>query len=186
MFNREWFSHSEPLSGRRKTGPGIEIFKREWRFQTENENIVRGGMVFHVFERELTFSISGPSGCGKGFPANFNAAGKLFPDFPAARMLLLQNQPLRERSWICSSETATAFLSFSEQQRTMTATNATSFPIPKGPGRIKNTTTYWFTIAVLIHYLWRSDVHFPRKTRCFRDPAVLFYYRRIFPTTVVN
>ena len=33
--------------------------------------------------------------------------------------------------------------------------------VPKGPGRIKNTTTYSFTIAVLIHYLWRSPVDFP-------------------------
>ena len=33
--------HSGPLSGRRKTGPGIEIFNREWMFQTENENFKR-------------------------------------------------------------------------------------------------------------------------------------------------
>ena len=44
IFNRQWFSHSGPLSGRRKTGPGIGIFNREWKFQTENENFVRGGM----------------------------------------------------------------------------------------------------------------------------------------------
>ena len=52
---------------------------------------------------------------------------------------------------------------------------------PKGPGRIKNTTTYSFTTAVLIHYLWGDLLCiFPGKTRCFRDPGVLFYYRRIF------
>ena len=41
IFNREWFFHSGPLSGRRKTGPGIEIFNREWNFQTENEDFKR-------------------------------------------------------------------------------------------------------------------------------------------------
>ena len=64
IFNREWNVHSGPLSGRRKTGPGIEIFNREWHFQTENEisseneNFVRGGMAFfHAFEREWMFLI---------------------------------------------------------------------------------------------------------------------------------
>ena len=67
--------------------------------------------------------------CWKSFPANFDAAGKLLPDFPAAQnaipakvlgifrqgKLLLEHRPrLRERFWIFSSETATAFLSFSE------------------------------------------------------------------------
>ena len=28
-----------PYLGHRKTGPGIEIFNREWKFQTENENL---------------------------------------------------------------------------------------------------------------------------------------------------
>ena len=37
IFNREWFFHSEPLSGRRKTRPGIEFCKRECTCQTENE-----------------------------------------------------------------------------------------------------------------------------------------------------
>ena len=41
IFNREWNFHSRPLSGRRKTGPGIEIFNREWNFQTENEHFKR-------------------------------------------------------------------------------------------------------------------------------------------------
>ena len=66
--------------------------------------------------------------CWKSFPANFDAAGKLFPDFPAARHAIPAKFSafsgkengcwkigrLRERSWIFSSETATAFLSFSE------------------------------------------------------------------------
>ena len=40
-FNREGNFHTGPLSGRRKTGPGIDIFNREWKFQTENENFKR-------------------------------------------------------------------------------------------------------------------------------------------------
>ena len=67
--------------------------------------------------------------CWKSLPANFDAAGKFFTDFPAARnaiparvwafsrqgkWLLENRRRLRERSWIFSSETATAFLSFSE------------------------------------------------------------------------
>ena len=67
--------------------------------------------------------------CWKGFPANFDAAGKCFPDFPAAQNAipakvwalsgkekqLLENWPrLRERCWIFSSETATTFLRSSE------------------------------------------------------------------------
>ena len=39
--NREWLFHSGALSGRRKTGLGIEIFNREWNFQTENEHFKR-------------------------------------------------------------------------------------------------------------------------------------------------
>ena len=68
---REWFFHSEPLSGRRKTRPGIEIFNREWKSQTENENFKREwlfhawGNVFSSFEREWIFSISAPSGHGE-------------------------------------------------------------------------------------------------------------------------
>ena len=52
----------------------------------------------------------------------------------------------------------------------------------EGPGRIiKNTTTYYFTIAVLIRATCGDLLCiFPRKTRCFRDPAVLFYYRLFF------
>ena len=64
--------------------------------------------------------------CWKGFLANFDAAGKLFPDFPAARnaiptkvwelsgnkMAAGKSARLRERCWIFSSERATAFLSF--------------------------------------------------------------------------
>ena len=69
--------------------------------------------------------------CWKSFPANFDAAGKFFTDFPAAPNAipakvwaffrqgkrLLENRPrLRERSWTFASETATAFLSFSDNQ----------------------------------------------------------------------
>ena len=55
--------------------------------------------------------------CWKGFPAIFDAAGKLFPgsakSYPCQG--LLEKRPLhRERSWSFSSETATAFSSFSE------------------------------------------------------------------------
>ena len=72
--------------------------------------------------------------CWKSFPANFEAAGQFFTDFPAAPngkcypsqglgsfrqgKWLLENRPrLRERSWIFSSETATALLSFSAPNR---------------------------------------------------------------------
>ena len=44
-------------------------------------------------------------------------------------------------------------------------------PKPNGPGRIKNTTTYSFTIAVLIHYLWRSFVNFPQENQVFQRPC---------------
>ena len=62
--------------------------------------------------------------CWEGFPANFDAAGEFFPDFPAAPHAIpakvsalsgLENQLcIRKPSWIFSSETATAFLSFSD------------------------------------------------------------------------
>ena len=56
-FNTEWKFQSrmkfsfriESLSDRRKTGPGIELFNREWNFHTENEN----------FKREWKFRASG-------------------------------------------------------------------------------------------------------------------------------
>ena len=51
--------------------------------------------------------------------------------------------------------------------------------LPKGPGSIKNTTTYYFTITVAVHNSWHSSWFFPRTTRCFRDLAVVFCYRRI-------
>ena len=68
-FNTEWnfqsrmfFFHSGPLSGHRKTRPGIEIFNREWKFQSENDNFKRewkfrawGNGFFHAFEREWIF-----------------------------------------------------------------------------------------------------------------------------------
>ena len=51
---------------------------------------------------------------------------------------------------------------------------------PKDPAvlkilrRINSQSPYEFTICGDLLCI------FPRKTRCFRDPAVLFYYRRIF------
>ena len=66
-FNTKWNVQSgmsfsfRALYGRRKTESGIEIFNREWKFQTENENFVRGEwFFFHAFERERIFLISGP------------------------------------------------------------------------------------------------------------------------------
>ena len=51
----------------------------------------------------------------------------------------------------------------------------------KIPRRINSLSPYKFTLCG--DHLWI----FPRKTRCFRAPAVVFYYRRIlFATTVVN
>ena len=43
--------------------------------------------------------------------------------------------------------------------------------LPTGPGRIKNNMTYEFTIAVLIHYLWRSPVNFPLENKVFQRPC---------------
>ena len=67
MFNREWFFHSEPLSGRRKTRPGIEIaienekFKPRMKCSSENDSFV-GGRMFFVRSSENDFClISGPS-----------------------------------------------------------------------------------------------------------------------------
>ena len=42
------FFHSGPLSSRRKTGLGIEIFKPRMKFSIENENFVRGNGVFFL------------------------------------------------------------------------------------------------------------------------------------------
>ena len=38
------FFHYKPLSGLRKTGPGIENFKPRLKISSENENFVRGGI----------------------------------------------------------------------------------------------------------------------------------------------
>ena len=65
------FFYSGPLPGRRKTRPEIEIFNREWNFQTENENFKREwkfcawGNVFFLFTRSSEnefFRSPGPLG----------------------------------------------------------------------------------------------------------------------------
>ena len=54
---------------------------------------------------------------------------------------------------------------------------------PKIPGQSREMFVYvFFSLCVFSLPMCA----FPRKTRRFRDPAVLFYYRRIFPTAVVN
>ena len=71
VFNREWNFHSGPLSGRRKTAPGIEIFNQEWNFQTENENFKRewkfqawgNGFSMRSIQNEF-FRSQGPLGMG--------------------------------------------------------------------------------------------------------------------------
>ena len=49
-----------------------EIFKPRMKISIENENFVRGGMVFSCVQRELIFSIPEPSGIGtnRGIPEN--------------------------------------------------------------------------------------------------------------------
>ena len=69
IFNREWIFHSEPLSGRRKTRPGLkfssenENFKPRMKISSANGSFVRGGMVFFMrsSENEL-FRSPGPLG----------------------------------------------------------------------------------------------------------------------------
>ena len=55
------------------------------------------------------------------------------------------------------------------------------------PGRSKNTTTHYFTIAVLIHSLCKSPAIFALENKVFQRPSrIVLLPSYFFATTVVN
>ena len=120
---------SNELVLQRHTGeaPSFNLFQPSVRVRHMLSNLRSWKDLRHL--RKLEKAVAVRNFLLESFPANFDAAGKSFPDFPAARNAIPAKvwafsgkdngcwkigPRLRERCWIFSSETATAFLSSPE------------------------------------------------------------------------
>ena len=74
IFNREWFSVRRPSLVAEETRPKIEIFKREWKLQAENEHFKREWFSWWTFRFFFFFC----SGEGKGESEALGNGGEFY------------------------------------------------------------------------------------------------------------
>ena len=167
-----WQRSAARTRSRRSTSNPQQIQISGWVFHGQHPHCKDLALKKHpLVQKSLPHYQKTPEGCGcpkflagRGFLANFDAAGKSY--FPAARharlghvpagQWLLENRPrLRERSWMFSSENATAVASWKvSRYRGGVATCATMGHL--GPEQRCNVTRRRFSCIVSLKPLLRA------------------------------